>query len=108
MENEKLIQPILLQRYDYCPRCGQHSIELFDYNNYKLNYTKAVLQYMQTGNPYNSYLDKRNIYRMRCKGCGKVYQIKWQNNFPMPVMDNPTDRSINIFLKCYNEVGSKK
>lgn len=104
----QLEDPILRQRYDYCPRCGQHALDLFDYNNYRLNYSKAVLQYMQTGDPFNSYLDKRNIYKMRCRGCGKEYQIKWQDGFPMPIVDDPENRSIKIFLNCYNESNDKK
>lgn len=97
----KLIEPIQYIRYDNCPNCHRNTIELFSYDNYPMHYSEAVLSYMNGDKSiqYNKY----SIYRMRCRGCGKIYNIVWRDEFPVPLLEQPENRSINIFLSLYHQ-----
>lgn len=108
MENNNLIEPIQFIRFDNCQYCHRNTIELFSYDNYSMHYGDAVIDYMRNGktNQFNRF----PIYRMKCRGCGRIYNIIWRDGFPIPLQEEPENRSINIFLSLYNEdfIASKK
>lgn len=101
-----LIEPLKFIRYDYCDRCSQTKIELFDYFNNPMGYSKMVLGYIQNGD-VPEIINRKAVYRMRCRGCGKDYAIQWDNNFPRPIHDKPENRFMNIFLGLYKEDNDK-
>lgn len=101
MESQQLIEPIQIIRYDNCPNCHRNKLELFSYDNYPMKYEEAVINYMRFNQlpQYNRF----PIYRMRCRGCGKVFNIVWRDGFPVPLIEIPDNRSINIFLNLYKK-----
>lgn len=75
--------PILIYGPDYCKKCKTKSIEIFDYFNNPMGYRSISNAYTQ-GIPNKDLLNKRAVYRMRCRRCGTVFQIRWDNHYPVP------------------------
>lgn len=75
--------PVIFHRPDFCPRCKRTMIEVFDYFNNPMGYSKIIDRF-EAGAPLDGLLDKRAIYRMRCKGCSVVYDIRWEGQYPLP------------------------
>lgn len=104
---QNLINPIQILRYDNCPICKRNSIEVFNTNNIPMNYSKAVLEYMSTGN--NTQYNRTAVYKMKCRGCGKEFSIVWIDGFPRPIIEEEDDNwSHLLFLKCYKALYENK
>lgn len=75
--------PIIFYRPDFCPNCKKNSIELFDFFNSPMKYNLIADKYM-TREPVSFLINKKAIYRMRCRSCGKIFQIRWEGEYPLP------------------------
>ncbi len=91
------INPIIIHRYDICPKCGSNKIELMSFNNYPQGYSSAVDAYLSG---YNVSFDKYEIRSMKCRSCGKEFVIDWSRGFPIPLKD--TGKSNIFFMQFIN------
>lgn len=98
-------QPIILHRPDFCDICKKQAIEIFDYFNNPMRYSKIVDAY-ERRQSIDGLLDKRAIYRMRCRSCGHVYSIRWEDEYPLPDL-YPYHKSNQLFLSLYHDKEKK-
>ena len=74
--------PVSFSRPDLCPKCNNQGIEIYDYFGHPLNYRHIIDRWM---NGLSNNLDnKYPIYIMKCKNCGCLYNIIWNNDYPLP------------------------
>lgn len=98
MKAELLKQPIKFYDPDYCWECDtEHGLELLDYFNHPLGYT-SLIRTIASGGKYIK-LNKTAVFRMRCNRCGHIYNIRWQDNMPYPVLDN--GRAERLFMNDF-------
>ena len=97
--------PILIFGPDYCKKCKTRSIEIFDFFNNPMGYNAISNAYMQ-GIPNNGMLDKRAVYRMRCRRCATVFQIRWDNHYPVPDL-YPANKDYKQFVQEFNDLNIK-
>ena len=94
--------PVLFHRPDFCPRCKRNTIEVFDYFNNPMGYTKIIDRYEKRA-PVDDLLNRRAIYRMRCKSCSKVYAIRWDGPYPIPDV-YPTHENNREFIAFFSQM----
>ena len=75
--------PIIYYGPNFCLKCKNRSIEIFNYFNYPMGYDKIANAFM-SGYPVGTLLDKSAIYKMRCRKCGTNYSIRWEGEYPVP------------------------
>lgn len=75
--------PIIYFGPDMCPKCKNRTIEIFDYFNNPMGYSK-LLDLWNKGKPITEIIDKRSIYKMRCRSCGTNYSIRYYGEIPLP------------------------
>ena len=77
-------RPIIFYGPDWCKACNTRSIELFDYWNNPMRYHDMVKDYMAFKPNRFAILNKKTVYRLRCRNCGKDYTIRWDRGYPVP------------------------
>lgn len=65
-----------------CPKCKEMSLELTVANKNKRfqlnNYYKGLYE----------AIDKHNVYKYRCKICGRLFHVDWRMGNPKPYTDD--------------------
>lgn len=84
INNENLIDPFIEIRPDICPFCKAQRIELFSFNNYPQDYSKAVNAHLSG---FEVSYNKWEIRFMKCRSCNKEFTIDWSGGFPRPLRD---------------------
>jgi len=95
------IIPLYFERADYCPRCNRNLIEAFDYFNNPMRLKDAATISFNGKKVSENYF-KKPVYRLRCRGCGAAYQIKWFNGCPYPIY-NKDGLQIQLFMQQYSQ-----
>lgn len=82
-------------RNDECPICGsERSLECYDMKNKPIRFTLFI------DNKNFDRLKHRALSYMKCRKCGSVFNIDWNDNGePYPL----TERKLNDFMLKYNE-----
>lgn len=102
MGSEK-IYPIRILGPDFCKACNTRSIELFDYWNNPMRYHDIAKDYMEFKPNRFAMFNKKTVYKLRCRNCGKNYPIRWDRGYPVPDLykENKDNR---FFMTRYREV----
>lgn len=95
--NGNLIEPLIAIRPDICPYCKAQRIEIFSFNNYPQDYSKAVNAYFSG---FDVSYNKWEIRSMKCRSCNKEFIIDWSTGFPKPLRD--IDKK-NMFFEEFKE-----
>lgn len=77
----------------YCIDCGTETVDLFDSGDCPVHLSNIRLS--------NNYkvLDNRICLYMKCRKCGRIYKVRWENNtIPKPLY---SDRLLNSFVNEY-------
>lgn len=92
--------PILHFGPRYCRYCKTNSIEIFDYFNNPMGYATIADSYMKYL-PAGGILDKKVVYKMRCRRCGKEYRIRNDNGYPVPDL-YPDNENYAEFIRLFS------
>lgn len=86
---------------DFCKKCNMRAIEIFDYFNSPMGYHNVAKDYMK-GEPNKfAIMQRKTIYKMRCRNCGTTYNIRWDRGYPVPDLytENESNRAFMIQYK---------
>lgn len=79
---------IQFKRHDNCINCNSdRSIELYDVYNKPVNYSYFLDNISRID---IDCFNKRELSYMKCKKCGKIYNINWVNGIPEPLINKNT------------------
>jgi len=87
----------------YCRACKKNTIELYDYFNNIMGYKYISKEFIE-GKPPRDVFDKRTVYTLRCRSCGKAFPIRWVRGYPVP---NLYEDYYENFMDNFKEMSKK-
>ena len=99
---EQNIVPLYFEKATYCERCNRYLVEVFDYWNNPMG-LKQIAEESFRGKSIPLDHFKRAIYRLRCRGCGATYKIRWFKGCPYPMYNGNDNTTLKIFLQQYSQ-----
>jgi hypothetical protein len=73
-------------RPDLCPICGkERAVECYNRMNAPMRFRYIVDSYIRNGKINMGHIP---VTHMKCRECGKIFDIRWDNGVPYPMADN--------------------
>lgn len=82
-----MINPIIKHLYSYCRTCDTDTVDCYDVNHRKINYTSLLTTYDK--GVIIKKLDSVTIAYMKCSKCDTVSTVDWRNGLPRPLFKMP-------------------
>lgn len=89
-----LIHPVMYDYHINCDNCKKETLELYDRYNKSVGYN-TIVRFQQF-----SLIDNKSLRYFRCNNCGKIYNIDWTGNFPVPF----TEINMNDYIKRFQSI----
>lgn len=78
------IKPYTIERNDYCYECNtRKAIEIYNIYNKPIKFSN-LLDY-GTEDDFKRVMEGNTLSYMKCRKCGKVFPILWENGTPRPL-----------------------